>query len=69
MSELPRPSHESESSTGETSMVAKRRYSPAVFVFKEFKIKKSTIAVIEAAEYCVPTALALVAFFLLVWER
>ena len=69
MGELPRPSHERERSTSEPSMVAKCRYSPSVLVFKELKIKQSAIAVMKAAEDGVPTALALVAFFLSVSGR
>jgi hypothetical protein len=59
--ELPCPGQESESSTGETGVVAKRSNTATVFIFEELKVKESAVTPGETTENGVPAALVLVA--------
>lgn len=59
--ELPCPGQESESSTGETGVVAKRSNTTTILVLKKLEIKESAVASGETAENGVPATLVLVA--------
>ena len=59
--ELPCPSQESESSTSETGVVAKRSNTPTVLIFKELKVEKSAVSLVETTENGIPATLVLVA--------
>ena len=62
--ELPGPCEECESGTGEASVVAECCNTASVLVLEELKVKKSSLALGEAAKDSVPTTLVLVAYVL-----
>jgi hypothetical protein len=59
--ELPCPGQESERSTSETGVVAKRSNTATVFIFEELKVKESAVTPGETTKNGVPAALVLVA--------
>lgn len=59
--ELPGPGQESESSTSETGVVAKRSNTATVLIFEELKIKKGAVTPGKTTKNGVPAALVLVA--------
>ena len=59
--ELPGPSKESEGSASKASVVAECCNTASVLVLEELKVKKSSLALGEAAEDGIPTTLVLVA--------
>jgi hypothetical protein len=62
--ELPGPCEECESGTGEASVVAECCNTASILVLEELKVKKSSLALGEAAKDSVPTTLVLVAYVL-----
>jgi hypothetical protein len=65
--ELPCPGKESKGSTSEAGVVTEGCDTASVLVFKEFEVKKSALALGEAAKDGVPATLVLVACTLSVW--
>jgi hypothetical protein len=63
--ELPGPGKEGEGGTSEASVVAECCNTASVLVLEELKVEKSSLALGETAEDCVPTALVLVAYVVL----
>ena len=59
--ELPGPGQESESSTSETGVVAKRSNAATVLIFVELKVKEGAVTPGKTTKNGVPAALVLVA--------